>query len=159
MLELKATKRRELRALAHHLDPVVSIAGNGLTEGVLKEIDVALGAHELIKIRVYGDDRDARIAYLQTICSQLGCTAVQSIGKLLVVYRARPAEAIEEAPVTKKPGRGKPRRPVAARNTAEQRPGRPTTHKPPRVGLRGTPTTVRYRKAPLGSGKPRKSER
>ena len=62
MLQLSSAQRRELRARAHNLNPVVSIAENGLTDAVLKEIDNCLKAHELIKIRVYGDSREDRIA-------------------------------------------------------------------------------------------------
>ena len=87
MLQLSSEERRELRARAHNLNPVVSIAENGLTEGVLKEIDVNLSAHGLIKIRVYGDSRENRTAYLEQICAQLGAAPVQQIGKLLVVFR------------------------------------------------------------------------
>ena len=90
MLTITTTRRRDLRAEAHHLNPVVSIAGNGLTASVLKEIDLALKSHELIKIRVYGDDREARAAYLEQICAELDCAAVQNIGKLLVVFRPNP---------------------------------------------------------------------
>jgi RNA-binding protein len=64
-----------LRARAHSLNPVVSIAENGLTESVLKEIETNLKAHELIKIRVYGDSRENRIAYLEQICSELDAAA------------------------------------------------------------------------------------
>ena len=91
MLQLSSIERRELRARAHSLNPVVSIAENGLTEAVLKEIDVNLNAHELIKIRVYGDSREDRLAHLEQICATLGAAAVQHIGKLLVVYRPAPA--------------------------------------------------------------------
>lgn len=100
MLQLSSTERRELRARAHALNPVVAISENGLTEGVLKEIDVCLKAHELIKIRVYGDSRDDRLAYLERICQELGCAEVQHIGKLLIVYRPSPekAEAAKSAP-------------------------------------------------------------
>ena len=93
MLQLSSAARRELRARAHSLNPVVSISENGLTEAVLKEIDVNLKAHELIKIRVFGDSREDRLAYLEQICAGLGAAAVQHIGKLLVVYRPKPAEA------------------------------------------------------------------
>ena len=93
MLQITSLQRRELRARAHGLNPVVSIAENGLTEAVLKEIDVCLKAHELIKIRVYGDSRDDRIAYYEQICEQLAAAQVQHIGKLLVVYRPAPADA------------------------------------------------------------------
>ncbi|GAB4062540.1 ribosome assembly RNA-binding protein YhbY [Uliginosibacterium sediminicola] len=146
MFELKPIQRRELRAKAHHLDPVVSIAGNGLTENVIKEIDAALKAHELIKIRVYGDDRDARVGYLQEICKQLDCAAVQSIGKLLVVFRPQPkALVVKEAPA--KSGK------AATPRTA----ARPTTKAPPRAKLRGV--SERVRKTPLGSARPKKSAR
>ena len=91
MLQLSSDERRELRARAHNLNPVVSIAENGLTEGVLKEIDINLNAHGLIKIRVYGDSRENRTTYLEQICAELGAAPVQHIGKLLVVYRPTPA--------------------------------------------------------------------
>jgi RNA-binding protein len=92
MLPLSSDERRELRARAHNLNPVVSIAESGLTESVLKEIEVCLKAHELIKIRVYGDSRENREAYFAQICSELGAAPVQHIGKLLVVYRPDPAK-------------------------------------------------------------------
>ena len=101
MLQLSSNERRELRARAHSLDPVVLISENGLTEGVLKEIELNLKAHELIKIRVFGDSRENRIAYLEQICADLGAAAVQHIGKLLVVYRANP---IDPAAVNAKNG-------------------------------------------------------
>jgi putative YhbY family RNA-binding protein len=90
MLQLSSAARRDLRARAHGLKPVVSIAENGLTETVLKEIDVNLQAHELIKIRVYGDNRDDRLSFLDRICRELAAAPVQHIGKLLVVFRPRP---------------------------------------------------------------------
>lgn len=93
MIALTPDQRRALRASAHGLKPVVSIAEHGLTPSVLKEIDINLTAHELIKIRVYGDDRDAREAYLQQICTELDAAPVQHIGKLLVVWRPAPAIA------------------------------------------------------------------
>jgi RNA-binding protein len=110
MLQITSAQRRELRAKAHALNPVVSIAENGLTEGVLKEIETNLNAHELIKIRVYGDSRENRLAYYEQICTQLGAAPVQHIGKLLVIYRPIHAE-IAAANAKKAP---KPRRPVPA---------------------------------------------
>ncbi len=157
MLQISSSQRRELRAQAHHLDPVVSIAGNGLSVSVLKEIDAALKAHELIKVRVYGDDREARAAYLAEICAQLKCAAVQNIGKLLVVYRPNPkplpsASAVATKP--KRPARGK----AAAKPAFELRPGRPTTGNAPRKSLAGAPAP-RYRKPTAGSSRVRKSAR
>ena len=92
MPPLEPARRRALRAKAHHLDPVVTIGHHGLTPAVLHEIDVALAAHELVKVRVIGDDRDAREDMLSRICGELGCAPVQRIGKLVVVWRERPAE-------------------------------------------------------------------
>jgi RNA-binding protein len=76
-----------LRGLAHNLNPVVMIGNNGLTEQVLKEIDASLKAHELIKIKVLGDDRELRIQMLEEICEKSNAIAVHHIGKQLVVYR------------------------------------------------------------------------
>ncbi len=89
---LDAADRKALRARAHHLDPVVMIGDAGLTRAVLDEADRALRVHELIKIRVLGDDREHRMTLSTEICSALGCAPVQSIGKLLVLYRPRPIE-------------------------------------------------------------------
>lgn len=108
MLQLSSAQRSALRAQAHNLNPVVSIAENGLTEAVLKEIDVNLNAHELIKIRVYGDSRENRLAYLEEICVKLNAATVQHIGKLLVVYRPAPVAATASP---KTPQRSKTHRP------------------------------------------------
>lgn len=97
MLEITADQRRSLRSRAHTLSPVVSISQNGLTESVLKEIGVCLDSHELIKIRVYNDDREERDRFLNEICENLGAAPVQHIGKLLVVWR--PAPEKKAAPV------------------------------------------------------------
>lgn len=110
MLQLSSVERRELRARAHGLNPVVSISENGLSEAVIKEIDACLTAHELIKIRVYGDSREDRIAYLEQICASLDAAPVQHIGKLLVVFR--PAPTGQTAAVAAAPQ--KPRRATAA---------------------------------------------
>jgi RNA-binding protein len=63
------------------------IGNNGLTDAVIREIAANLDAHELIKIRVLGDDRELREQYLQQICADLDAAPVQHIGKLLLVYR------------------------------------------------------------------------
>ena len=87
MLKLTPAQRSDLRSQAHGLAPVVMIGDSGLTPAVIKEIDVSLNSHGLIKIRVLGDDRDARISHYETICADLGAAPVQQIGKLLVMYR------------------------------------------------------------------------
>lgn len=90
MLDITVEQRRALRAQAHGLNPVVAISQNGLSESVLKEISTSLESHELIKIRVFNDERGVREAYLQTICDQLDAAPVQHIGKLLIVWRPAP---------------------------------------------------------------------
>ena len=92
MLEISIAQRRDLRAQAHGLNPVVTISQNGLTDAVLREISHSLDAHELIKIRVFGDERELREGYLKTICDTLGAAPVQHIGKLLVVWRQAPED-------------------------------------------------------------------
>jgi len=87
-MKLNPKQISHLRGLAHSLSPVVMIADKGLTENVIKEIETALNSHELIKIKVAGDDRDARKALYTAICEQSNATAVHHIGKQLVIYRA-----------------------------------------------------------------------
>ena len=79
-----------LRAKAHHLQPVVAIGANGLTRAVLHEIDVNLLAHELIKIRVFHDDRSERERLLAQVCAELDATPVQHLGKTLTLWRPSP---------------------------------------------------------------------
>jgi len=92
-IELTPAERKEKRSEAHHLDPVVMIGADGLTPAVLKEIEAALKAHGLIKVRMFSDDRAAREATLATLADQLGAAAVQHIGKLLVLWRPIPEKA------------------------------------------------------------------
>jgi RNA-binding protein len=101
-IELTAEQRRLHRAQAHHLDPVVAIGGDGLTEAVRKEIESALDAHGLIKIRVHSDDRALRQSLLEQIASETGAAAVQHIGKLLVLWRP-PAERAVAPDENRKP--------------------------------------------------------
>ncbi|MBL8448001.1 MAG: YhbY family RNA-binding protein [Zoogloeaceae bacterium] len=95
MPSLTPARRRALRAEAHHLDPVVSVAAKGLTPTVLAEIDRALTAHGLIKIRIYGEDRAVRADLMSAICAESGSEAVQHIGNILVIWREPPAPAVE----------------------------------------------------------------
>lgn len=106
MNELTPTQRRALRAAAHPLHPVVSIAGNGLSDAVLKEIGRALAAHELIKVKLYGIEREQRDEILAKICASLDCQPVQHIGNTLILWKEKPAEApsatSRKRPLTKK---------------------------------------------------------
>jgi RNA-binding protein len=92
MKELMAAERRDLRSRAHHLHPVVMIGEAGLTPPVLHEIDVALKSHELIKVRVLGEDRGRRGRLGEEICAALDAAEIQSIGKMIVLFRPRPEE-------------------------------------------------------------------
>ncbi|MFP5405978.1 MAG: YhbY family RNA-binding protein, partial [Gammaproteobacteria bacterium] len=87
--ELTPAERKDLRAAAHSLHPVVTIADAGLSPSVLAEVERALDAHGLIKIRVHGDDRLRREALLGEVCERAHCAPVQMIGKLLVVWRPK----------------------------------------------------------------------
>ena len=96
-LPLTPAERRTHRAAAHHLAPVVMIGADGLTPAVLRETDAALGAHGLIKLKVFDEDRQAREDMLAQICDRLSAAPVQHIGKLLVLYRPpAPAEKAED---------------------------------------------------------------
>ncbi len=90
ILELTSAQRRELRARAHLLHPIVMVADSGLTATVLQEIDRSLDSHELIKIRVFSDEHETRTALLKELCDTLSAAPVQHIGKILVVYRPHP---------------------------------------------------------------------
>jgi putative YhbY family RNA-binding protein len=108
MPTLASAERRALRARAHHLEPVVSIGQQGLTPAVLAEIEVALKAHELIKIRVHSDSRTEREAMLASIAESLACAPVQHLGKLLIVWRENPDKAAVPAAVAPRPAAARP---------------------------------------------------
>ena len=97
-IELTPAERREHRANAHHLDPVVMIGGDGLTAAVQKEVDAALSAHGLIKVRILGDDRAARDQIYQKLADELDAAPIQHIGKLIVLWRppAQKAKTVDE---------------------------------------------------------------
>jgi putative YhbY family RNA-binding protein len=114
-LQLTPVERRALKARAHTLDPTVLVGSGGLTQAVTGEIDRNLTAHELIKVRVMGDDRGVREDILKRICDELGAAPVQHIGKILVVYRPKP-----EAPPKARP-KAKRKPPRALKRTFQNR--------------------------------------
>jgi RNA-binding protein len=129
MIELTPIQRRDLRAAAHHIQPVVTIASNGLSPTVVKEIDRSLHAHELIKVKLQGIERDDRDALLTEICAQLGCAPVQHIGNVLVLWRQKPDDTAKSAVAAR---RGKPmtKKQAAA---AQDKPRRRATARPKRT--------------------------
>jgi len=92
-MSLDNKTRRQYRSIGHQLNPVVIIA-KGLTENVLAEINRALSDHELIKIRVVTDNREAKIAVINEICENQAAELVQVIGKTALIYR----KAAEQKP-------------------------------------------------------------
>lgn len=124
MLKLTPAERSALRSDAHALNPVVIIGEAGLTPAVLKEIDASLNAHGLIKVRVFGDDREARVEMYETICSKLGAAPIQHIGKLLVLYRPK-----METPKERSEKRGKGLREVTIVKPSPSGTKRPTVKK------------------------------
>ncbi|MDR0275745.1 MAG: YhbY family RNA-binding protein [Burkholderiaceae bacterium] len=92
-IELTPAERKAHRAQAHHLEPVVIIGAGGLTPAVYKEADAALNAHGLIKIRALGEDRITRQACGEQLADELNAALVQHIGKLLILWRPKPAKA------------------------------------------------------------------
>jgi RNA-binding protein len=109
-------ERQALKGLAHRLNPVVLIGAGGLTPAVLAEVDRALKAHDLVKIRVMGKARGDRERMLEAICAATEASPVQHIGKVLVIYREGPKEEAKprESPARKpalRAGRRPPGRP------------------------------------------------
>ncbi len=102
-LILSAEQRRDLRAQAHHLSATVHIGTEGLTAAVSKEIDAALSAHGLIKVRAMSDDRECRQAWCEALADALSAAAVQHIGKLLVLWRP-PAPKVKTVREDRQPG-------------------------------------------------------
>jgi RNA-binding protein len=89
---LTAAERRALKAKAHKLEPVVQIGAKGLTEEVIAEIDRALRAHELIKVRAGSLEREARETLFNSIVERTAAEAVQQVGKVVVLFRKKADE-------------------------------------------------------------------
>ena len=98
MLTLTSKRRRELKALAHALNPVVIIGKIGLSDSIIIELERGLSSHELIKIKIQIDDREIRKELFEKICQQLDAAPVQQIGKILVIYRPKP-DVTDKLPV------------------------------------------------------------
>jgi RNA-binding protein len=88
-MSLTALQRKSLKAKAHHLNPVVTIGSKGLTDAVIKEIDGALTAHELIKAKDYASERSERQALAEYACLKTNAELVSVIGKTLILYRKK----------------------------------------------------------------------
>ncbi|HXM81321.1 MAG TPA: ribosome assembly RNA-binding protein YhbY [Burkholderiales bacterium] len=87
---LSPGERKTLKARAHKLEPVVIIGAKGLTDDVVAEVDRALTARELIKVRAAGLEREARAQAFSAICQKTGAEPVQQVGKVFVMFRKKP---------------------------------------------------------------------
>ena len=86
-MKLSNKQKQFLKGLAHSLKPVVQLGANGLTEGVVSEIDSALAHHELIKVKVPTDDREEKTLIMDAIVRETESVKVQSIGHTLIIFR------------------------------------------------------------------------
>ena len=86
-LPLTSSQKRHLRSLAHGLKPVVMVGGKGVTPSLIAELDSALSHHELVKIKIAAEDRDARDESLNALVQQVGGSLVQRIGNVAVIWR------------------------------------------------------------------------
>jgi len=86
---LSARDRARLKARAHALEPVVQVGSTGVTDRLIAEVDRALTAHELIKVKIAVDDRAARIAIGDEVCARTGAAPVHRVGKVLILWRPR----------------------------------------------------------------------
>lgn len=94
-MNLTNKQKQYLKGLAHELKPVVLLGGNGLTEGVMAEIDTALAHHELIKVKVPSEDREEKKLIMDAIVRESGAVKLQTIGHMLVIYKQSEDKKIE----------------------------------------------------------------
>lgn len=87
-MTLTADRKKQYRSLGHNLKPIVTIAGNGLSETVLSELNRALEDHELVKVKVAVDDREVRKQVIAKMCQSTRAEVVQEIGKVALLFRA-----------------------------------------------------------------------
>jgi RNA-binding protein len=165
MAPLTPAQRRALRAKAHHLQPVVTIGQHGLTPAVGHEIDLALIKHELVKVRVFSDAREAREAMLATICAEMECAAVQHLGKVLVVWRPspeakKPAPPRREAKAATRSGAKRPKAPKTGPRTPVDpvRERRRGAHADAPITGKGTRGAARFNALPEGAPLPRRAQ-
>ena len=94
-MNLSKKQLQHLKGLAHSLKPVVLLGANGLTEGVVSEIDNALAHHELIKVKVPAEDRDEKKLIMDAIVRETGAVQVHVIGHILVLYKQSDEKKID----------------------------------------------------------------
>ena len=139
-LNLSRDERLRMKSGSHHLEPVVLLGAHGLTEAVFKEIDRALTAHELVKVRMPALDRAQRELMFQQVAERLGAARIQLIGRLMVLFRPAPSDPRPRARVPAPlPKAKRPAVPLAARSGARApvpKAKRPPVSPAPRSGDR-----------------------
>ena len=148
-IQLTPKERQALKARGHGLKPVVLLGNSGLSAPVMKEIDRALAAHELIKVKVPGDDREERESLFAEVAEALSAARVQAIGKLLLFYRPAPDEALVRS--------DKPAKSVKlAKSAKSARGGAPSGDRSPKAPARRIGTATRA-KTPGKPSAPKRS--
>ncbi|WP_148252534.1 YhbY family RNA-binding protein [Aidingimonas lacisalsi] len=89
-MSLSQQQKKALRRIGHHLHPIVAVSEHGISEGLQNELERALNDHELIKVKLALPDREGRAAMLEQLLADSGAEAVQTIGKVALLYRANP---------------------------------------------------------------------
>ncbi|QJQ95412.1 MULTISPECIES: ribosome assembly RNA-binding protein YhbY [Halomonadaceae] len=89
-MSLSQAQKKAFRSIGHHLNPVVTVSENGISEGVIAELERALNDHELVKIKLAIAERDERSAMLEELIAQSGAERIQTIGKMALLYRRNP---------------------------------------------------------------------
>jgi RNA-binding protein len=95
-VSLSARERSHLKGRGHTLEPVVHVGQSGLSDAVVVELERALTAHELIKVKINAD-RDARREIVDAICARTGAVAVQQVGKVVLLWRPAPEDALSSS--------------------------------------------------------------
>lgn len=86
-MSLPSDKKKHYRTIGHNLKPIVTIAGNGISEGVIEELNRALNDHELVKVKIAVGDRTLRKAVIEEMCQAVNAEIVQEIGKVALIFR------------------------------------------------------------------------
>jgi RNA-binding protein len=91
-MSLTGKQARHLRALGHHLEPVVQFGKQGLSDGAKQAVDVALTTHELVKLRVGTECPETVKAIAERLGPELSAEVAQLLGKTILLYRRHPKE-------------------------------------------------------------------
>lgn len=98
MIELTGKQRRHLRALGHHLDPLVQLGKNGLTPGAMRTVDEALGHHELVKVKLLTECPEDRDDVAARMGADLKAHVAQIVGRTVLLYRRHPKKPVIKLP-------------------------------------------------------------